>query len=100
MELLLPLALFALMWAVVIRPQQQRVRRQRDLISALELGDEVVTAGGIVGRVVGLEGDELLLEVAPGVSLRVLRLAVSSRVGPEPDSVDDTGREGLDEGEG
>ena len=79
-QLLLPLVLLALMWVLLVRPQQQRVRRQRELIASLEVGDEVVTAGGIVGRIVALEGDEVRLEVAPGVTLRVVRLAVNSRV--------------------
>jgi preprotein translocase subunit YajC len=79
-QLLLPLVLLALMWVLLVRPQQQRVRRQRELIASLEVGDDVVTAGGIVGRIVALEGDEVRLEVAPGVTLRVVRLAVNSRV--------------------
>ncbi len=79
-QLFLPFVLLALMWLLLVRPQQQRVRRQRELIASLEVGDEVVTAGGIVGRIVALEGDEVRLEVAPGVTLRVVRLAVNSRV--------------------
>lgn len=79
-QLLLPLVLLGLMWVLLVRPQQQRVRRQRELIASLEVGDEVVTAGGMVGRIVALEGDEVRLEVAPGVTLRVVRLAVNSRV--------------------
>ena len=80
MELLLPLVLLALMWVLLVRPQQQRVRRQRELIASLEVGDEVVTAGGVVGRVVELNGDEVRLEVAPGVTMRFVRLAVNSRI--------------------
>jgi len=87
-QLFLPLVLLALMWVLLVRPQQQRVRRQRELIAALEVGDEVVTAGGVVGRVVGLEGDEVRLEVAPGVTMRFARLSVTSRV-QEPGAADD-----------
>ncbi len=79
-QLLFPLVVLALMWVLLIRPQQQRVRRQRELIAALEIGDEVVTAGGVVGRVVGLDPNEVRLEVAPGVTMRFLRLAVNARV--------------------
>ena len=88
MELLLPLILLGLMWVLLVRPQQQRVRRQRELVAALEVGDEVVTAGGVVGRVVGLDRDEVQLEVAPGVSVRFLRMAVTSRV-DEPLEMDE-----------
>ncbi len=89
MELLLPFVLLALMWVLLVRPQQQRVRRQRELIASLEVGDEVVTAGGMVGRVAALEGDEVHLEVAPGLTLRFARLAVSSRVEQPAEAVDD-----------
>ena len=79
-QLLFPLVVLALMWVLLVRPQQQRVRRQRELIAALEIGDEVITAGGVVGRVVGLDPDEVRLEVAPGVTMRFVRLAVNARV--------------------
>ena len=95
MELLLPLVLLALMWVLLVRPQQQRVRRQRELIASLEVGDEVVTAGGVVGQVVGLEDDEVRLEVAPAVSMRFVRLAVSSRVEPRTETLEEPGPEAL-----
>ena len=95
MELLFPLLFLGLMWFVLIRPQQQRVRRQQELVAALRVGDQVITAGGIVGRIVGLDDDEAHIEVAPGVVMRFLRLAVNSRVGEDerpaldaPDGVD------------
>ena len=74
---------FGLMWFVLIRPQQQRVRRQQELVRSLEVGDEVVTAGGIFGRIVGLDDEVARIEVAPGVEMRILRLAVNARVGEE-----------------
>ena len=84
-QLLLPLVLLALMWVLLVRPQQQRVRRQRELVASLEVGDEVVTVGGMVGRIAGLEGEHVQLEVAPGVVLRLLRFAVNARVGERPE---------------
>ena len=80
MELLFPLLFLGLMWFVLIRPQQQRVRRQQELVSSLQVGDEVITAGGIVGRIVALDDGEAQLEVATGVVMRFLRLAVNARV--------------------
>lgn len=99
MELLLPLVLLALMWVLLVRPQQQRVRRQRELIASLEVGDEVVTAGGMVGRVAALEGDEVRLEVAPGLTLRFARLAVNSRIEQPEETGDHHEPEALEEGE-
>jgi len=97
-QLVLPFVLLALMWLLLVRPQQQRVRRQRELIASLEVGDEVVTAGGVVGRVTALEGDEVHLEVAPGVTMRFVRLAVTSRI-QEQDEFDEPESEALEEGE-
>ena len=85
--------MFALMWAVVIVPQQRRVKRHRALIEALEVGDEVVTAGGLVGTVAAIEGDDLLLSLGDEVSVRVVRQAVAERredpsldLAPAPDA--------------
>jgi len=82
-QLLFPLIFLGLMWFLLVRPQQQRVRRQRELVASLALGDEVVTAGGIVGRIVGLDDDEARIEVSPGVVMRFVRIAVNARV-PDP----------------
>lgn len=77
MEPLIVLAVtFALVWVVFILPQQRRVRAHQALVAALQPGDEVVLSAGIYGRIVGLGPDELTLEVAPGVRLRVARAAV------------------------
>lgn len=95
MNVLFPFLFLGLMWFVLIRPQQQRVRRQQQLVASLEVGDEVITAGGIVGRIVALDEDQAHVEVSPGVVVRLLRLAVNARVGDDgrqavetPDAVD------------
>ena len=101
-QLLFLLIMFGLMWFVLVRPQQQRVRRQQELVASLRVGDEVVTAGGIVGRIVALDDDEASIEVAPGVVMRFLRLAVNTRVGDGAgagNAVDEPGTiEGIDGG--
>lgn len=79
-QLLFPLIIFGLMWVLLVRPQQQRVRRQQALVASLEVGDDVVTVGGIMGRVVALDADEARLEVSPGVVLRLLRHAINGRL--------------------
>ena len=80
-ELLFPLIFLGLMWFFLVRPQQQRVRRQRELVASLVLGDEVVTAGGVVGTIVALDDQQARLEIAPGVEVRFLRHAVNGRIG-------------------
>jgi preprotein translocase subunit YajC len=74
--LLFFIVLFAVMYFVTIRPQQKRVREQRELVRALQVGDEVVTAGGLIGRVVSLDDMELLLD-SSGTKIRVARVAVT-----------------------
>ena len=79
MELLFPILIFGLMYLLLIRPQQQRVRAQRALVAALAVGDDVVTIGGLFGRIVAIEGDVVSLEASPGVVLRFRRFAISGR---------------------
>jgi preprotein translocase subunit YajC len=83
--IILPL-LFAAMWWFTIRPQQQRLREQRALISALQVGDVVLTAGGLVGRIVSMDDEELMLDAGRGTpaEVRVVRAAVTRRISPEP----------------
>lgn len=85
MDLLFLALLFVLMYVLLIRPQKARMRRQRDLVTSLQAGDEVLTAGGIVGTITVLGEEEVRLEVTSGVELRVLRGAISRRLGPADD---------------
>ncbi len=91
MQPLLALVLmFGLMWVVLIRPQQRRLRAHQAIVASLEPGDEVVTAGGIYGTILSVDAESMLLEVAPGVELRVLRAAVSQRVAQDSELDGDT----------
>ncbi|HKA83890.1 MAG TPA: preprotein translocase subunit YajC [Acidimicrobiales bacterium] len=81
MQALIVLAVtFLLLWVFFILPQQRRVRAHHQLVAGLEAGDEVVLTAGIHGRITELGAEDLLLEVAPGVELRVARQAVLRRV--------------------
>jgi preprotein translocase subunit YajC len=70
---------FILLWVLFILPQQRRVRAHQALVASVEPGDEVVLSAGIHGRIVELGADEMTLEVAPGVVLRVARQAILRR---------------------
>ncbi|GAC1594270.1 MAG: hypothetical protein NVS3B21_16100 [Acidimicrobiales bacterium] len=76
--LLLPLALYML----VLRPQRQRVRVQRSLLAELAPGDEVVTAGGMIGTLVSRGDDRARVEFAPGVVIDFLPPAIVRRLTP------------------
>ena len=68
--LILPL-LFGAMWWFTIRPQQQRLRQQRALIAAITVGDVVLTAGGLIGRITSMDDDEVMLDVGRGTLEKV-----------------------------
>ena len=81
--LILPL-LFVAMWYFTIRPQQQRLRNQRALVSSLQVGDEVVTVGGLIGRVTVIADQEVRLDVG-GTEVRMAKNAVQGRLAPNED---------------
>jgi preprotein translocase subunit YajC len=64
---------------LIVRPQRRRVTQHRAFVSALELGDDVVTTGGIYGTVRALRGEAVELEVAPGIVMTFARAAVAQR---------------------
>ena len=75
----IPLALLAvLFWFLIIRPQRRRTQLQRQLVTDLEPEQDVVTAGGLYGRVKEVGEEDLRLEIAPGTVVRVDKRAVSS----------------------
>jgi len=77
------------MWVLLILPQQRRMRQHQAVVAGLRAGDEVVTAGGVYGTIASVDEDTLAVEVAPGVVLRVLRSAVSQRIGPFDETIDE-----------
>ena len=78
------LLLLGAFWLLMIRPAQRRQKQQQQLLSSVEEGAEIVTAGGLYGIVKGFEDDELRVEIAPGVEVRIARRAVAG-VMPEPE---------------
>jgi preprotein translocase subunit YajC len=73
-------AMIAVIWFLLIRPQRARQAAHRDLIAGLAPGDEVVTVGGLFGRVSSVADDHVKLEVAPGLELRLAKEAVTGVV--------------------
>jgi preprotein translocase subunit YajC len=73
----LPIILmFVLLYFLMIRPQMKRAKEQKTMIEALQKGDEVVTAGGIVGRITKLTDQYVTVEIAPNTEVVVQRSAV------------------------
>ena len=78
--------LAAIMYFVLIRPQQKQAKDQQNMIAALKKGDDVVSSSGILGKIVAVADKTITLEVASGVKLRMLKSAIQARVtvGDEP----------------
>ncbi|WP_304617319.1 preprotein translocase subunit YajC [Paracoccus sp. (in: a-proteobacteria)] len=77
----IPLILiFAIMYFLMIRPQQKRLRAHREMVGALKKGDHVVTQGGVLGKVTSVRDDELEVEISQGVRIRVVRSTIAQVV--------------------
>jgi preprotein translocase subunit YajC len=94
--LALPVLMLVGFYFLLIRPQRSRQRAQQALLSALEVGDEVMTTGGIFGTIVEIDEEEgvLTVEIAPGTRIRMLRNGIAQRF------VEDEEQEEYDEDEG
>ncbi|WP_275782353.1 preprotein translocase subunit YajC [Pararhizobium gei] len=86
MSILPFLLIFVVMYFLIIRPQRANMKRREELLKNIRRGDQVVTSGGIVGKVTKVVDDsELEVEIADGVKIRVVRSGVSEvRVKGEP----------------
>jgi preprotein translocase subunit YajC len=70
--------IFAIMYFLLIRPQQKKLKDHRAMVEALRRGDQIVTQGGIVGKIAKVKDDgEIEVEIAEGVKVRVLRHTIA-----------------------
>src|ERR1700722_4291034 len=75
---LAPLALiFVVFYFFLIRPQQTKAKQQRAMLDAVRRGDRIVTGGGMIGTVAKVNGDEVLVDLADNVRVRVVRTTIS-----------------------
>ena len=72
------IAMFAIFYFLLIRPQQKRAKQHKELVEALKSGDEVVTAGGIHGRIVAVEESVVTIEIARDVKIKLNRSSIVS----------------------
>jgi preprotein translocase subunit YajC len=82
----LPLALvFVVFYFMLIRPQQQKTKEHRVLLANLRKNDEIITSGGLYGRVLALSDDVVTVEIAPNVKVRISRPQIATVVSaPKP----------------
>ena len=77
MQLLPLVMILVVFYFLLIRPQQKRMKQHAEMLGAIRRGDSVVTSGGIIGKVAKVADDELSVEIAPNVTVRVVKSTVS-----------------------
>lgn len=78
MEFLPLVALLAVFYFLILRPQQKRAKEHAALVSALQKGDEVATVGGVLGKVTKVGDENVMVEIAPGVEVQVQKPAIQN----------------------
>ena len=78
----IPLILiFAIMWFLLIRPQQKKLKEHQAMVAAVRKGDQIITQGGMIGKVTRVkEGEEVEVEIAEGVRVRVVKNTIAQVV--------------------
>ena len=77
----LPLIIImALLWLVLLRPQQRRAKNRREMLSKLEVGDEVVMSSGVYGRIASFDEQTVLVDIADNVRVKVTRDSITERI--------------------
>ncbi len=90
-QIVVLVAMFALLWLLLIRPQAKRKQAQQQLLSSVEVGDEILTAGGLYGHVRAIAADDALeVEIAPGTFVRIARRAVAAVIPPDDEEGEET----------
>ncbi len=80
-QLLFPLLIIAIFYLLVFRPQQQKMKAHQKMVSELRRGDQVVTQGGLIGKVAKVKDEnEIDLEIAEGVKVRVVQSTIATVV--------------------
>jgi preprotein translocase subunit YajC len=86
--LIIMVLLLAVMYVLMIRPQRQRQAQQQSMIEGCDVGDDVLTTGGIYGTISQAEGDDIVVEIAEGVTVHMTRRGIAAVLPPEEDEVD------------
>lgn len=76
-SLFMIVAIFVLFYVMLIRPQNKRSKEHRDMIGKLKKGDEIITSGGIVAKIISLDEQYLKVSLAEGIEINIQRSAVS-----------------------
>lgn len=90
MQFLIIMALMlGVMYVLMVRPQRQKQSQQQAMINDASVGDDVLTTGGIYGTITEAEGDDVVVEIASGISVHMTRRGIAAVLPPEEDVEDD-----------
>lgn len=84
---LLPIAFIAILYFVLMRPQQRKQKMRREMLRQLEIGDEVLLASGIYGRVIRFDEPTVFVEISDSVQIKVTREAIAERITYRPEDL-------------
>jgi preprotein translocase subunit YajC len=88
--LIIMVLMLGVMYVLMIRPQRQRQAQQQSMIDGASVGDDVLTTGGIYGTISEVEGDDIVVEIANGVTVHMTRRGIAAVLPPDEDeSADD-----------
>ena len=79
-QLLVLIGMFAFMYLLLIRPQQKRAKDHKNLLNSLKKGDEVVTNGGVIGKITAVDESFAEIEVSSGVSMKVQKQGINQKM--------------------
>jgi preprotein translocase subunit YajC len=94
--LIIMVLMLGVMYVLMIRPQRQRQAQQQSMIDGAGVGDDVLTTGGIYGTISQVEGDDIVVEIAQGVTVHMTRRGIAAVLPPE-DEEDEEDAEEQDE---
>ena len=77
MQIVMMLGIFAVFWFLIFRPQQKKAKEHKDFLGTLKVGSKVVTSGGVFGKITSMKDNEVNLEIAPKVSIRIMRSQIA-----------------------
>ena len=86
--LIIMVLMLGVMYVLMIRPQRQRQAQQQSMIDGASVGDDVLTTGGIYGTISTAEGDDIVVEIANGVTVHMTRRGIAAVLPPEDDTDD------------
>lgn len=97
--LIIMVLMLGVMYVLMIRPQRQRQAQQQSMIDGASVGDDILTTGGIYGTISEVEGDDIVVEIADGVTVHMTRRGVAAVLPPEAEEGEDVVEGELEDAE-